>query len=51
MYWTFDYLWQKTKVFADRGLEAERTGSLFPWMALALETLARATIRRYIRRY
>lgn len=47
MYWTFDSLWQKTKVFARRGLDAERAGPLFPfWMSLALETLARATIAK-----
>ncbi|HEY6342028.1 MAG TPA: hypothetical protein VIY49_11090 [Bryobacteraceae bacterium] len=47
MYWTFDSLWQKAKIFAKRGLEAERTGPLFPfWMSLALEALARATVAK-----
>ena len=45
--WTFDPIWQKSKVFMDRALEADRDGPLFPhWAALSLELLGRATLAR-----
>lgn len=45
--WTYDALWQKTKLYMDRALDEERDGPLFPfWATLALELLARATLAK-----
>jgi hypothetical protein len=45
MIWSYDSLWQKTKLYVARALGEEREGPLFPfWSALALEFLARATL-------
>ena len=45
--WSYDSLWQKTKLYVQRALEAEREGPLFPfWAILALELLGRATLAK-----
>jgi hypothetical protein len=45
MMWSFDSLWQKSKLYMQRALAAEREGPLFPfWATLALEFLGRATL-------
>ena len=45
--WSYDSLWQKTKLYIQRALDTEREGSLFPfWAALALELLGRATLAK-----
>lgn len=45
--WSYDSLWQKTKLFVQRALEAEREGPLFPfWAILGLELLGRATLAK-----
>lgn len=47
MYWSYDNLWQKTKVYADRAMRERREGPLFPfWASLTLEFLARAALAR-----
>jgi|SRR6266566_4520869 len=47
MSWSYDSLWQKTKLYVQRALEAEREGPLFPfWAILALELLGRATLAK-----
>jgi len=47
MYWSYDSLWQKTKVYADRAMRERRDGALFPfWASLTLEFLARAALAR-----
>jgi hypothetical protein len=47
MIWSYDSLWQKTKVYANRAVLSERNGPLFPfWAVLALELLGRACIAR-----
>lgn len=47
MHWSFESLWQKTKLFAQRGLNVDQSNPLFPfWMSLALETLARAALAK-----
>jgi len=45
--WTYDALWQKAKLYAERALEAHRESPIFPfWATLALEFLARATLAK-----
>lgn len=45
MYWDYDGLWQKAKLYASRALAADRNDAAFPfWSTLALEFLARATL-------
>jgi hypothetical protein len=47
MYWSYDKLWQKTKVYADRTMRERREGPIFPfWASLTLEFLARAALAR-----
>jgi hypothetical protein len=45
--WSFEALWQKAKLFAERASEQDREGPLFPfWGVLALELLARAALAK-----
>src|SRR5438270_7047263 len=47
MYWDYDGLWQKAKVYAGRAFSSDRSGAMFPfWATLCLEFLARATLSR-----
>jgi hypothetical protein len=47
MIWSYDGLWQKTKLYVERALGEEREGPMFPfWAILALELLGRATLAR-----
>jgi hypothetical protein len=43
--WSFDALWQKSKLYAQRAIEQDRDGPLFPlWASLALELLGRGKL-------
>jgi hypothetical protein len=45
MYWDYDGLWQKAKLYAQRAMTLDREDSMFPfWATLSLEFLARATL-------
>jgi transcription elongation factor Elf1 len=47
MNWTYNNLWQKSKLYMDRALAEDREEPLFPlWASLALELLARASIAK-----
>ncbi len=47
MYWDYDGLWQKAKLYAQRAMDSDRSNSMFPfWATLALEFLARATLSK-----
>jgi hypothetical protein len=47
MDWSFNSLWQKAKVYADRSLQQPRDSALFSfWSSLTLEFLARATLAK-----
>jgi hypothetical protein len=47
MYWDYDGLWQKSRLYAHRAMESKRDGAMFPfWAVLSLEFLARATLSR-----
>jgi hypothetical protein len=47
MYWDYDGLWQKAKLYAQRAMASDRDDSMFPfWATLSLEFLARATLSK-----
>jgi hypothetical protein len=47
MKWNFEDLWNKAKLYIERGLESDRESDLFPfWNSLGLELLARATLAK-----
>ena len=47
MYWDYDGLWQKAKLYAQRAMAEDREEAMFPfWATLSLEFLARATLSR-----
>ena len=45
--WSYDSLFQKSKIYIDRALGVDRESSLFPfWCSLTLELLGRATLSK-----
>lgn len=43
--WTYESIWNKTKLYAERAIQQDRESALFPfWCSLSIELLGRATL-------